>query len=160
MSKRRLYAVVVCFAVLFCGQVAFGQATGSFQGTVTDKSGSAIIGASVRVTSQATGAVREALTDDSGHYIIALLPVSVYTIRVEFKGFQTTESKDIRLQVDEQRELDFALAPASVSSSVEVVASAVAVETANPTLGPAVTSQEVSQLPLNGRDFVQLATLT
>ena len=130
MSKRILFAVVVCLAALFCGQAAFGQATGAFQGTVTDKSGSAIAGASVKATSQGTGAVREATTDDSGHYVIALLPVSMYTIRVEFKGFQTTESKDLRLQVDEQRELDFALAPASVSSSVEVVANAVAVETA------------------------------
>jgi hypothetical protein len=160
MSKRTIFAVIACVAALCCGQSAFGQATGSFQGTVTDKSGSAIIGASVKATSQATGAVREATTDDSGHYIIALLPVSIYTIRVEFKGFQTTESKDLRLQVDEQRELDFALAPASVSSSIEVVANAVAVETANPTLGQVITSQEVAQLPLNGRDFVQLATLT
>ena len=160
MSKRIIFAVVVCIAALCLGQAAFGQATGSFQGTVTDKSGSAVVGASVIVTSQATGAVREATTDDSGHYIIALLPVSIYTIRVEFKGFQTTESKDVRLQVDEQRELDFALAPASVSSTVEVVGSAVAVETANPTLGQVITSQEVAQLPLNGRDFVQLATLT
>src|SRR6266403_4048455 len=160
MSKRIIFAVVVCIAALCLGQAAFGQATGSFQGTVTDKSGSAIVGASVKVTSQATGAVREATTDDSGHYIIALLPVSIYTIRVEFKGFQTTESKDVRLQVDEQRELDFALAPASVSSTVEVVANAVAVETANPTLGQVITSEQVSDLPLNGRDFVQLATLT
>jgi hypothetical protein len=127
---------------------------------VTDKSGSAIAGASVKATSQATGAVREATTDDSGHYVIALLPVSIYTIRVEFQGFQTTESKDLRLQVDEQRELDFALAPASQSSSIEVLANAVAVETTNPTLGQVITSQEVAQLPLNGRDFVQLATLT
>src|SRR5216683_3932534 len=159
MSKRILFAVVVCLAALFCGQAAFGQATGAFQGTVTDKSGSAIAGASVKATSQATGAVREATTDDSGHYVIALLPVSIYTIRVEFKGFQTTESKDLRLQVDEQRELDFALAPASVNTSVEVVANEVAVETANPSLGQVITSQEVAQLPLNGRDFVQLATL-
>jgi hypothetical protein len=159
MSKQMRFAVVVCVAVLFCGQAAFGQATGSFQGTVTDKSGSAIIGASVKVTSQGTGAEREGITDDSGHYIIALLPVSIYTIRVEFKGFQVTETKNIRLQVDEQRELNFALAPASVNTSVEVVADEVAVETAGPTLGQVITSQQVAQLPLNGRDFVQLATL-
>src|SRR6266851_5480486 len=119
-EEQLFYAFVVCLAAFFCGQAAFGQATGSFQGTVTDKSGSAIIGASVKVTSQNTGAVREATTDDSGHYIITLLPVSIYTIRVEFKGFQTVESKDIKLQVDEQRELNFALAPATVSSTVEV----------------------------------------
>ena len=75
-------------------------------------------------------------------------------------GFQTTEQKDVRLQVDEHRELDFSLAPASVSTSVEVSGTAVAVETANPTLGQVITSEQVADLPLNGRNFVQLATLT
>ena len=160
MSRRIIFAVVVCVVALFCVQATFGQATGSIQGTVTDKSGSAIVGATVKVTSQNTGAAREATTDDSGHYVIALLPVSIYTIRVEYQGFQTTETKDIKLQVDEQRELDFSLAPASVTTAVEVSANAVAVETSNPTLGQVITSQQVAQLPLNGRDFVQLATLT
>ena len=159
MCKRILTAVVVCIVAACCGQMAYGQATGSFLGTVTDKSGSAISGASVRVTSQGTGASREAKTDDAGHYIINLLPVSIYTIRVEFQGFQVVESKDVKLQVGEQRELDFVLSPATVGSTVEVVANEVAVETSNPSLGQVITSQQVSQLPLNGRDFVQLATL-
>jgi carboxypeptidase family protein len=161
MCKRFFFAVVACFAVLcFCGQRAYGQAVGSFQGTVTDKSGSAISGAKVTVASQTTGATRDTITDQTGHYVVNLLPVSVYTVRVEFQGFQTAESKDLKLQVDEQRELDFTLSPATVSSTVEVSADAVAVETANPTLGQVITSQQVTQLPLNGRDFVQLATLT
>jgi hypothetical protein len=161
MSKRFLFAVVASIAVFCCaGGRAYGQATGSFLGTVTDKSGSAVSGATVTATSQATGAIRQTNTDDNGHYNINLLPISVYTVRVEFKGFQPTETKDLRLQVDEARELDFTLSPATVSSSVEVTANEVAVETANPTLGQVITSQQVSQLPLNGRDFVQLATLT
>ena len=161
MKKIFIFAVVVCGVfVLCCGPLTYGQATGSFLGTVTDKSGSAVVGASVTVTSQATGVSRSAATDDTGHYIINLLPVSVYTIHVEFKGFQPVESRDLKLQVNEQRELDFSLAPASVTSTVEVVASEVAVETASPSLGQVITSQEVAQLPLNGRDFVQLATLT
>src|SRR5207253_5016139 len=71
-----------------------------------------------------------------------------------------TEQKNVRLQVHEHREVDFALNPASVSTSVEVSAIEVAVETTNPSLGQVITSQQVAQLPLNGRDFVQLATLT
>ncbi|MDR3678184.1 MAG: carboxypeptidase-like regulatory domain-containing protein [Acidobacteriota bacterium] len=153
-------AVVVFIAAACCGRLTYGQVTGSFLGTVTDKSGSAISGATVTVTSQGTGATRDTKTDDAGHYIVNLLPVSIYSIRVEFKGFQTTEAKDVKLQVDEQRELDFTLALSTVSSSVEVVANAVAVETTSPSLGQVITSQEVAQLPLNGRDFVQLATLT
>ncbi len=160
MSKRLFYAVVVCITALCWGQLAYGQATASFLGTVSDKSGSPVSGASVTVTSQTTGATRMASTDDAGHYIINFLPVSVFTIRVEFKGFQTTETKDVKLQVNEQRELDFTLSPATQSSTVEVVANEVAVETASPSLGQVITSQEVALLPLNGRDFVQLATLT
>jgi hypothetical protein len=160
MSKRIAFAILFCIGVLCWGQSAFGQATGSFNGTVTDKTGAPIAGAAVKVTSQATGVTREAITDDTGRYTINLLPVSVFTIRVEFQGFQPSETKDVKLQVDEQRELDFSLSPATVSSSVEVVANAVAVETTNPSLGQVITSQEVAQLPLNGRDFVQLATLT
>jgi hypothetical protein len=113
----------------------------------------------VTVTSQGTGGARTATTDETGHYTINLLPVSVYTIHVEFKGFQATESKDVKLQVDEHRELDFSMSPATVSSTVEVTASEVAMETSNPSLGQVINSQQVSQLPLNGRDFVQLATL-
>jgi len=144
----------------FCGQRAYGQANGSFLGTVTDKSGSAISGAKVTAVSQETGAIRETVTDDTGHYVLNFLPVSIFTVRVEFQGFQTSESKDLRLQVNETRELNFTLSPATVSSTVEVVGNAVAVETANPTLGQVITSQQVTQLPLNGRDFVQLASLT
>src|SRR5215472_11823132 len=158
--SQRIVVVLAASLALFCCSSALGQATGSFLGTVTDKSGSAVPGAAVTVTSQGTGASRSVSTDDNGHYIVNLLPVSIYTVRVEFKGFQTVESKDLKLQVDEQRELNFTLTPASVSSTVEVVGSAVAVETANPSLGQVITSEEVADLPLNGRNFVQLATLT
>jgi len=153
-------AVVVFIAAACCGQLTYGQVTGSFLGTVTDKSGAPVSGATVTITSQGTGATRDTKTDDAGHYIVNLLPVSIYSIRVEFKGFRATETKDVKLQVDEQRELDFTLGLSTVSSSVEVVANAVAVETTSPSLGQVITSQEVAQLPLNGRDFVQLATLT
>ncbi|MGH9545103.1 MAG: hypothetical protein ACRD23_07790, partial [Terriglobales bacterium] len=70
------------------------------------------------------------------------------------------EQKDLRLQVDEHRELDFTLAPASVTQAIEVSATEVSVQTSNPTLGQVITAQQVADLPLNGRDFVQLATLT
>ncbi len=159
MKKLLRACLMMALAMCFASR-AWGQATGSFSGTVIDKSGSAVTGAAVTATNQGTGISREAKTDDSGHYLIPLLPAAIYTVRVEFSGFQTVESKDLRLQVDEARELNFTLAPSSQSTRVEVSADAVAVETANPSLGQVITAQEVSQLPLNGRDFVQLATLT
>jgi hypothetical protein len=159
-STKRLFAVFFCLLVGLSARVVQGQATGSFEGTVSDKAGAVISGATVRITSQATGLTREAKSDDSGHYLIPLLPVALYTIRVEAQGFAVAEQRGIRLQVDERSELDFTLQPASVSTSVEVNATEVAVETATPTLGQVITSEEVAELPLNGRNFVQLATLT
>src|SRR6202795_3496229 len=159
LKKNALLVAVLCSVFSLC-PLLYGQANGSFSGTVADKTGSVISGATVKITSQGTGVTREVKTDGSGHYIAPFLPVAIYTIRVESQGFQTTEQKDIRLQVDEQREIDFSLNPASVSSTVEVSATEVAVETTNPTLGQVITSEQVADLPLNGRDFVQLATLT
>jgi hypothetical protein len=159
LTKGKLLVAVSSLMFIICPAM-YGQATGSFAGTVSDKAGAVISGATVRATSQGTGVSREAKTDDSGHYLIPLLPVAIYTIRVESQGFGAAEQKDVRLQVDEHRELDFSLAPASVTTAVEVNATEVAVETANPSLGQVITSEQVAELPLNGRDFVQLATLT
>jgi hypothetical protein len=160
LDKRALLAAVLCSLVFLACPLLHGQANGSFSGTVTDKAGAVVSGATVRATAQETGLSRETKTDDSGHYVIPLLPVAHYTIRVDSQGFQANEEKDVRLQVDEHREVDFSLAPASVTSTVEVNATEVAVETANPSLGQVITSEQVANLPLNGRNFVQLATLT
>jgi hypothetical protein len=160
MKSRITFLALLCTLAFCLSPALYAQATGSFSGNVVDKSGAAIVGATVTATSESTGTSRQAITDDAGHYLIPLLPVSIYTLRAEFHGFQPVESKGLRLQIDEARELNFTLAPSSQSAQVEVLASAVAVETTNPSLGQVITAQEVSQLPLNGRDFVQLATLT
>ena len=159
LSEPKLLAVFLCSLTFPICPLLQAQATGSFSGTVSDKAGLVVSGATVRVISQDTGVSREARTDSSGHYLVPLLPVAEYTIRVDFQGFQTIEQKNIRLQVDEHRELDFILVPASVSLTVEVTTTQVEVQTSNPTLGQVISSQQVAELPLNGRNFVQLATL-
>jgi len=159
-SLTSLLLSAVCILAIGFAPGLRGQATGSFSGNVNDKSGGAIPAASVAVTSQATGLERDTKTDSAGHYLLPLLPVGTYDVKVDAPGFQSAVSKSLNLQVDEARELDFTLVPASVTTTVEVSGEAVAVETTNPSLGQVITSQEVSQLPLNGRDFVQLATLT
>jgi Carboxypeptidase regulatory-like domain len=151
--------VLIFSSLVFTHGPLHGQANGSFSGTVSDKTGSVIAGAMIRVRSQDTGVSRETKTDGSGHYLVPFLPVADYTIRAESEGFQPAELSGVRLQVDQQRELDFTLALASVIEQIEVTGTEVAVQTANPTLGQVVTSQQVAELPLNGRNFVQLATL-
>ena len=153
-------AAIATFLFSFCPLLLQAQATGTISGSVSDVSGAAISGAKVTVTGQVTGGIREAISDSAGHYLIPLLGVTSYTVRAEFTGFQTSETHDVKLQVDEQREINFTLNPANVQQSVEVTATPVEVETTSPTLGQVITSQQVAELPLNGRDFVQLATLT
>ncbi len=159
-NQKARFAVLVCTLACLFSPFLHGQATGSFSGTVSDNSGAVLAGATVTVTAQATNASRNALTDDTGHFLIPLLGVGDYAIKVDAKGFKPSEVKNLRLQIDEHRELDFKLVPASVSTSVEVNATEVAIETTTPTLGQVITAEEVAELPLNGRNFVQLATLT
>ncbi len=160
MLKRKALLVAVYGSVFSLCPLLYSQANGSFSGTVADKTGSVIAGATVKITSESTGLIRETKTDASGHYLVPLLPATNYTIRVESQGFQTAEQKGLRLQVNEEREINYTLNPASVSATVEVNANVVAVETTNPTLGQVITAEQVADLPLNGRNFVQLATLT
>ena len=158
--KRAVVISAFCLAVVLAGSPLLGQATGSLSGTVQDHSGAVVPGATVTATSQGTGVARDTKTDDTGHYLLPLLPIGTYSIQVSAQGFQKIEQKDIKLQVDESREVDFSLVPATVQETIEISATAVAVETSTPTLGQVITSQQVAELPLNGRDFVQLATLT
>jgi hypothetical protein len=159
-SQKARFALVLCSLVGLFSPLLHGQATGSFSGTVSDNSGAVVAGAKVTVTAQATNVSRDAITDATGHFLIPLLGVADYAIKVQATGFKPSEVKDVRLQIDEHREVDFKLVPASVSTNVEVNATEVAVETTTPTLGQVITAQEVAELPLNGRNFVQLATLT
>jgi hypothetical protein len=157
---KRFGAAFVCLLAVATVPLLFGQATGSISGTVTDPTGAAVPGAKVTVTAPATGLSRTSNTNIAGEYIVPLLGVANYTVQVEQQGFQATTVPDIRLQVDEHRELDFKLSTAAVQTSVEVSATSVAIQTADATLGQVITSQQVADLPLNGRDFVQLANLT
>jgi hypothetical protein len=159
--RAALLLMGACALLLAVSPAMYGQANSSFSGNVTDKSGGGIPGATVTVTSQATGQERTSKTDSAGHYIVPLLPAEpAYIVHVDATGFQSAESKDLVLQTDEARELDFALNPATVTTTVSVSGNAVVADTTSPSLGQVITSQEVRQLPLNGRDFVQLATLT
>ena len=146
--------------LLLLGQQAFAQTTGSLGGDVTDATGAVLAGASVTVLSQGTGISRVTKTDGNGHYLVPLLAVGLYTVEVECNGFEQAVQKDIRLQTDESRKLDFTLELKGEKREIQVNANPVAVETTNPTLGQVITADQVADLPLNGRDFVQLAALT
>src|ERR1700685_2475878 len=139
-TRISLRAAIVYLLTILPASFLYGQATGTISGTVTDSTGSAVPGAKVTVTAPATGLSRTSTTNEGGEYIVPLLGVADYNVQVELQGFQPAKADNIRLQVDEHRELDFKLSPASVQATVEVSATAVSIQTSDATLGQVITT--------------------
>ena len=98
----------------------WAQATGNLRGSVVDAKGAVLEGASVNVVSQDTGISRITKTDATGQYLVQLLAVGLYTIEVDYSGFRHLVQKNIRLQTDETRQVDFTLSPMGTNIEVEV----------------------------------------
>jgi hypothetical protein len=157
---QRSYSVlaVLVFSFLFpC--LMHAQSTGSIVGAVVDSSGGAVAGASVTITETGTNTSRVLSTDSAGRFVANVLPLGNYSVKVTAPSFQEVERTGIRLESEGSPEIDFTLAPATVGSQITVEANSVAVETTNPTLSQVIHSEQVADLPLNGRNFVELATL-
>lgn len=135
--------------------------TGSgIRGTVTDSSGAAVPGARVTATNVDTGLTRTATTDTAGVYTFTLLPVGGYSLAVEAQGFKTHQQSNIRLTTNEVAGLNVVLEVGALSERVEVSAGAPLVNTQTTETGTLIGTQQVVELPLNGRNVIQLATLT
>ncbi len=141
---------------------AFGQvATAELSGQVMDASGAAVPNAKVSATNTETGvAAREVTTDAEGLYILTLLPPGNYNLAAEAAGFRRTVQSNITLQVNQRARVDFALQVGQVNETVEVSAAPALLESQSSSVGSVINQNFVSELPLNGRNFVQLAILT
>jgi len=138
----------------------FSQANlASIQGSVTDQSGAAIVGASVTVTDVARGVTRTLTTDEAGVYNAAALVPGTKTIRVDFAGFKSIERTNVVLEVGESVRVDFSLQPGTVAQTVTVETTVPLTDTSNAELGGTLTNQTINDLPLNGRNYINLLTL-
>jgi len=110
--------------VLLLASLAYGQAsyTAQVRGVVTDQSGALVQGAQLTITNDGTGIATTSKTDDRGLYTFTGLRPAVYTLKCEAKGFQSSERKEIVLQVSQQTTIDFSLKPPGVLATVEVTA--------------------------------------
>ncbi len=149
------------FLALFAMSPSFlaAQGTVTIYGNVQDGSGAVIPEAEITVTNTRTGVVRSAVTTQSGDYVVSQLPLGIYTVRVQAQGFKTYIQDGIAVQVDENRQINAVLELGSVSESVEVAAELVQVETRSGALREVVDSKRIVELPLNGRNPLQLQYL-
>src|SRR5439155_7194904 len=153
-------AVGLALLLLFVTATSFAQTTtGTILGTVTDPSGALIAGAKVSIISQETGAARVLATNPQGLYVGSLLPVGTYTVEVQQQGFKTQTTRDILLQVNQTARIDFTMQVGAVTQNVDVTAASVLLKTDRSDVGTVIGERSVVEIPLNGRNFLQLATL-
>ena len=147
-------------SILWCSLSCLAQTTAGVNGSVTDATGAVIPGARITVTNTATGAEREAVSDSAGLYDVPLLQPGTYKIAVQKEGFRQLARENVRLEVNQVARIDFAMQVGEVSETVDVQGAAPLLEASNSSVGQVVETKAVSDLPLNGRNFAQLAILS
>ncbi len=161
-ARPSLLQICVLIAALLVGaQYARAQATtGSFTGVVTDSSGALVAQAHVTATNQSTGATYAGDTDSSGHYAVLSVPPGTYTLSATKQGFELATTKDLVLLIDQKISQDFQLVVGSISTVTTVTAEAPLLQTQSIETGEVIESHQILDLPLLGRNFLQLTRLT
>jgi hypothetical protein len=135
------------------------QATGTVLGTVTDPQGAVVPGVKITVTNTGTGIAKTATTDKDGAFHVLDLPIGAYIVTAEHPGFAKLNTDAQTLQINQNIRFDLKMKVGTQQEVVDVSGTAAGVETVNSTLGQSVTSRPIIDLPLNGRDVLQLALL-
>src|SRR5260370_9717507 len=157
---KALWSAFVVLSLRICLAIAvMAQSdTARLQGTVTDPQGGAVNGATVTVTSTETARVTTATTNDLGYYTVSALPPGYYRVEVKHKDFKTI-SRVLELQIAQVGAADFQLQLDAASEPITLEAGSPVINTQHSSISDVVDHRQISELPLNGRNFTQLATL-
>ncbi len=157
---RRSSVLCLLILVVLCASLHGQTVDTAISGTVTDKSGAIIPGATVTVTSQATGILKTAVTASTGEYSVNYLIPGTYDLSVSANGFSTDKESGIVLQINQQAKVNVVMQVGVVSQVVTVQAITPLLQTQDASLGVVVGTESAANLPLNGRKFDDLAILT
>ena len=163
MTSRSYSTALAIAAALLVATSALGQGvsgSASVSGTVTDATGGVIPGADVILISPDRGSEQQVSSNESGNYTYPDVTPGVYSVRVSADGFATKEVTDLQVQVGQRAVVNLALDIGQITEVVTVEAAAVLLETESNAIGTVVDSERVNELPLNGRNFLQLALLS
>ena len=156
--RRTFDWILVLSLLLAPAWPAFSQTFGQITGRVADTTGGVLIGASVTVTNTQIGLTRTDQANSSGIYVFPNLLPGAYNVRVEMEGFRSGARNGVELQVQQTVRLDFSLEVGSVTETVETTAPLLNTEDA--TIGTVIENRRIVDLPLNGRNFLQMVALT
>ena len=160
MSGCRRSAVSLLWLVFPLLSPVYGQTSGEITGKVVDSSGAVVPGANVTITNLATSQARQVQTNESGNYSAPFLAPGTYRVRVERQGFKAATRGDIGLQVADSLRVDFSMELGNVSEAIEVEASAPLLTTESGTVGTVIDNKRIVELPLNGRNYLQMVALS
>ncbi len=155
----RLLALLCFSAALVVALQAQTTTVGNLSGTVRDPQGAAVASAEVTISDQTTGKSRTVTTDDNGHYSAPSLPAASYTISATASNFKKTVISSVDLHVGEEKVVNIELQIGQVSETVNVTGEAAQVETRSGDVTSLITEKQVTEIPLNGRNYAQLVTL-
>jgi hypothetical protein len=133
--------------------------SGELSGTVTDPSGLTVPGVTITLTNQATNVVRVVQTNESGLYVISAIPPGIYDLKAELSGFQSVERKGLIVQVGSANRISFPMAVGELAETIQVQAHSPLVQTENAAISTVIENRAIVELPLNGRNYLQLASL-
>jgi hypothetical protein len=157
LRREALVPGVLC-AILLVGWASAQTNTSAIAGVITDETGALVPSATVTVTETATGQVRT--TSASGDYVVSQLPPGKYEVKVAAQGFQTALASGVTLDVAQRARLDFTMKVGQLSQQVEVTARAAVMDTDTASLGQTIEQRTVNDLPLNGRNYLTLGSLS
>jgi hypothetical protein len=150
---------VFCVGIIFTSGVS-GQNFGEITGTVTDQSGAVMVGSTITITSAATNQVRRVVTNENGAYSAPYLVPGVYNVAVTNPGFKSADRPGVDLQVGAVARINFVLEVGEATQHVEVTAGAPLLSTESTALGTVIENRRIVELPLNGRNYLQLVALS
>ncbi len=159
MRKGLHLAVHLAFSLLMLAAISVNitaQTQGEITGVVTDASGSAVSGATVSVTNAGTGAIRRTATNSEGVYSFPALLPGAYSLKVEYQGFKSALRDGIQLEVEQTARIDIALEVGSVGETVTITGGVPLLSQESTTVGTVIENRRIVDLPLNGRNFLQL----
>src|SRR5215470_9092747 len=133
--------------------------SGEISGVISDSNGSVVAGVRITLTNLATNAVREVQSNDSGLYTIPALPPGVYTLKVEKAGFRAVERRNLEVLVGSANRIDVTLDVGEMTNTVEIAGGAPVLQSENASIGTVIENRSIVELPLNGRNYLQLTSL-
>src|SRR3954471_6822274 len=157
MNMMKAASIAICAIVLAGSPAAAQQTTGNIQGRIIDAQKAAIPGVTVTAKNAATGYTRSEVTDVEGLYRLASLPLGTYELRAELAGFAPYLNKSVEVNVGQTTDVNVDLKVGGVSESVSVTAQSPLIQTSNSSVGGVVDTTKIESLPLNGRQFANLA---